>query len=233
MLEANTNKPQGPRYRKAIAKWFRVHDEDEVFSAIDKADRSRLLKCFDNLAALSYWRDILMSPEQRLKVTYPPTVFSRWLAWGKNQTGVEQSEGDEPPPDPLPKPELAVVVSGMTDDELRKQLPIAIPFDRFLRVLPLDWRAKIEARLSRRPHAETAEAFIKASEVLRRALSLVKVADAPRTTPPIAASNEKEALAALRGLNTILVGVGIDEVTIVHQHAKERRCGKQRRRRTA
>ena len=99
MLEANTNKPQGHRYREAIAKWFRVHDEDEVFSAIDKADRSRLLKCFDNLAALSYWRDCIMSPEQRLKVTYPPTVFSRWLTWGKDQARAEEAAGDEPSPE--------------------------------------------------------------------------------------------------------------------------------------
>lgn len=130
MREANTNKPQGSRYREALAKWFRVHDEDEVYSSINKADRSRLLKCFDNLAALSYWRDCLMPPEQRLKVTYPPTVFSRSLAWEKDQARAEggegdeppPGEGDEPPPDPPPKPKLADVWSASGKEEKQEVL---------------------------------------------------------------------------------------------------------------
>src|SRR5262249_44039478 len=99
MREANANEPQGPRYREALAKWFRIHDEDEVYGSIDKANRSRLLKCFDNLAVLSYFRDCIMSPEQRLKVTYPPTVFSRWQAWEKNEAKPRKEGGDEPPPE--------------------------------------------------------------------------------------------------------------------------------------
>jgi hypothetical protein len=132
-----------------------------------------------------------------------------------------------------PRSELTAVMAGMTDDELTAQLPVALPFERFLQILSADWRAKIESRLSKRPHEVTAEAFIRASEVLRRALMLVKIAATPGITPVVAASNEKEAIAALRGLNTMLAGAGIDEVTVVHQHAKERRCVRQRRRRTA
>jgi hypothetical protein len=74
------------------------------------------------------------------------------------------------------------------------------------------------------------EAFIKASEVLRNALSAVAIADAPKTTPAVALSQEKVALNALRSLNVLLAGAGIDEVTIVRMHAKETRCVVEKRR---
>jgi hypothetical protein len=127
------------------------------------------------------------------------------------------------------KPELVGVMAGMTDDELNKELPAALPFDRFLRILSQDWRNKIEARLSKRPHVQTAEAFIKASEIFRRARALVRTAATTGITPVVAASNEKEAIAALRQLNVVLAHVGVDEVTLVYQYAKEHRCAKQHR----
>ena len=230
MLEANTNKPQGPRYREAYRKWLRLHP---AFEAIDKSDRSRFHKCFDNLDAINDWREKHVPSQQLLKLNYPTRVLSRWENWKKKKSASSVGENgpasNTGPAGKEPKPELAVVMAGMTDDELSKELPVALPFDRFLRILSQDWRAEIESRLSKRPHVATAEAFIRASEMLRRAISLVKIADASKTTPVVAASNEKEALAALRQLNVVLAGAGIDEVTIVHQHAKERRCAKERR----
>jgi hypothetical protein len=136
-------------------------------------------------------------------------------------------KGDAKPE--APKPALAVVMDSMSDEELTAQLPAALPFDRFLRILSQDWRAKIESRLSKRPHVVTAEAFIRASEILRRMISLEKIAATPPISPAVAASNEKEALTALRQLTVVLDHAGIDEVTIVHQYAKERRCAKDRR----
>jgi hypothetical protein len=60
--------------------------------------------------------------------------------------------------------------------------------------------------------------------VLRHALSLIKIATTtPEITPIVAASNEKEAIVALRRLAVILAGASIDEVTIIQQYAKERR----------
>jgi hypothetical protein len=121
------------------------------------------------------------------------------------------------------KPELAAAVGRLSDEELKKQLPAALPFDRFLRVLSPDWRGKIESRLSKTSRTEAGESFIKASEILRRALSLVKIAAGPEVSPAVAASDEKEAIAALRQLNSVLAGADIDAVTIVHRYAKERR----------
>jgi len=228
MLEANSNKPEGPRYREAYRKWLRFHP---VFESIDKSDRSRFHKCFDNLDAINTWRKNHMPPQRLLKLNYPPTVLSHWEGWKRKSAGSIGENGpasNTGPTGKAPKPELTTVMAGMTDDELSKELPVALPFDRFLRILSQDWRAEIESRLSKRPYAETAAAFIRASEMLRRAISLVKIADAPKTTPVVAASNEKEALAALRQLNVVLAGAGIDAVTIVHQHAKEPRCVKDR-----
>jgi hypothetical protein len=122
-----------------------------------------------------------------------------------------------------PKSELAALLGRMTDGELTQALSSYVGFERFLRTMPANWRTEIERRLKRRP-SEQAEPFIRASEVLRRALSLVKIAaTTPGITPIVAASNEKEALNALRQLNVLLASASIDEVTIVQQYAKERR----------
>jgi hypothetical protein len=64
------------------------------------------------------------------------------------------------------------------------------------------------------------EPLLRASEALRRALSLAKITG---ITPVAAAANEKEAFAALAGLARLLTGIDIDEITIVKQYAKEQR----------
>jgi hypothetical protein len=81
MLEANTNEPQGPRYREAFRKWLRCHP---AFEAIHKSDRSRFLKCFDNLEEINEWRKSL-PPDRLLKSNYPPTILSHWESCKKKQ----------------------------------------------------------------------------------------------------------------------------------------------------
>src|SRR5262249_31581681 len=108
MLEANSNKPQGSRYREAIAKWFRLH---EVFGSIDKSDRSRLHKCFYNLDAINDWREKHVPPQQLLKLNYPTQVLSRWESWKKKQAKTEEGGENKPPSDPPPGPKLAAIWS--------------------------------------------------------------------------------------------------------------------------
>jgi hypothetical protein len=74
------------------------------------------------------------------------------------------------------------------------------------------------------------EPFLKASEVLRNALSAMAIADAPKTSSVVALSQEKVALNALRALNVLLAGASIDTVTIMRMHAKENRCVVEKRR---
>jgi hypothetical protein len=82
MLEAGTNRPFGPRYTAAVAKWLRLHP---AFEAIHSSDRSRFLKCFDNLEAINEWRRKNVPPDRLLKLNYPPTVLSHWESWKKKQ----------------------------------------------------------------------------------------------------------------------------------------------------
>jgi|SRR5215831_3122726 len=98
--------------------------------------------------------------------------------------------------------------------------------------MPPAWCPELTARIANLPRVND-EPFIQASEILRHAISLVKIASAPKTTPVVAASNEKKAIAVLRQLNTVLAKASIDEVTIIREYAKEKRCRTKRERRAA
>ena len=94
--------------------------------------------------------------------------------------------------------------------------------------LPQRWIPTLTSRVAKLSRVPD-EPFIRASEVLRNALSAMAIADAPKTTSAVALSQEKVALAALRALNFLLAGAGIDEVTIIRKFAKENRCAKEKR----
>jgi hypothetical protein len=96
--------------------------------------------------------------------------------------------------------------------------------------LPQPWIPTLTNRVANLPRTQDAP-FIKASEVLRTALSAMGIADASKTTPPVAQSQQMVALNALRALNVLLAHAGIDEVTIIRMHAKETRCVVEKRRR--
>jgi hypothetical protein len=121
--------------------------------------------------------------------------------------------------------ELATILSAATDAEMKAALRTR-EIGWLLRVLPEEWLGELQARVRMRalPH-------LIASEGLRRALSLVKTADAASTTSAAAAGNEQEALTVLRQLNVVLSDFGTDEITIVRQYVKENRCAKRNRRR--
>jgi hypothetical protein len=86
-----------------------------------------------------------------------------------------------------------------------------------LATLPPALRARFYATSKAAPSAKTPpeEPFLKASEVLRRALSLLKN---PSET------NVNEALVAMNMLNAVLAGADIDDVTIIKKRAKAKRC---------
>jgi hypothetical protein len=117
MVEANTNKPQGPRYREAIRRWFRLHD---AFEAIHKSDRNRFHKCFDNLNAINDWREKHVLSQQLLKLNYPPTVLAHWERWKENQVKAKaagEPESNPSAPGPNPGPKLAKVWPVSTREE--------------------------------------------------------------------------------------------------------------------
>jgi hypothetical protein len=75
MQAAQTNEPTGKRYSREMEKWLEAHG----FGDIDKADRSNLLKCVENLPAIKQWRSTLTKNE-RFKFNHPTTVWRRWKA---------------------------------------------------------------------------------------------------------------------------------------------------------
>jgi len=117
MLEAGTNRPQGHRYREAFRKWLRLY---EVFEALDKSDRSRFHKCFDNLDAINAWRNDPEQSQRVLKVNYPPTVLRLWETWKKGQTKTKTGGKTESPSNQLPKSKLAEVWAASTLEERRE-----------------------------------------------------------------------------------------------------------------
>jgi hypothetical protein len=114
-----------------MGRWLRCYG----FDRIDKSDRSRLLKCADHLEAIDTWRSGRPLSEQ-LELNHPRIVFQRW------QRTLEKGEDTpEPTVDQGPK-----TPSGFTDAEWTDKLRTDLGFERFLRVMPDEWRPKLELR---------------------------------------------------------------------------------------
>jgi hypothetical protein len=107
-----------------------------------------------------------------------------------------------------------------TDAQLMEAFT-ALGLPKFLRTMPAAWRSQMAAHVRRLGDPD--EPDIRLSEILRRALSLIKIAKTtPDISPAVASSNENEALVALRQLFALLLRVGIDlnDVAIVRSSAK-------------
>jgi hypothetical protein len=119
MLKANSNRPQGSRYREAFRKWLRLHP---ALEAIEKSDRSRFHKCFDNLDAINDWREKHVPDHQLLKLNYPPTVLKRWESWKKKQAEPRKEEGNDPDPCAPSGPKLADIWPVSSEEEKQEVL---------------------------------------------------------------------------------------------------------------
>jgi hypothetical protein len=147
---AGTDRPQGARYRKAIGPWLRCYG----FDRIDEGDRSRLLKCFDNLAAINAWRSALPAEEQA-KLNHPRTVLAHWQKSlrPKPEEPTNPPPGFKEPTDPLlaiwkqlsPEQRKAglAAIETLEPEELRAALPASFYkklnerlHDQFMRAHP-------------------------------------------------------------------------------------------------
>jgi hypothetical protein len=124
-------------------------------------------------------------------------------------------------PKPRPaseKPDLVKAVERATDTEITEALR-AMTFLKFLRVMPPGWRRQLEMRLQR--HTGPAENVeLKATEILRRALSLIAIGT--DTSPAAHTANEMEAMNALRGLLAWAANrkLSVNDIAIVQSDAK-------------
>jgi hypothetical protein len=122
---------KGRRFNEAMGSWLRRYG----FDRIHKSDRSRLLRCADHLEAIDSWRSGRPLSEQ-LELNHPRIVFERW------QRILEKDE-DTPTPSVNQNPKNP---SGFTDAEWTDALRTNLGFERFLRVMPNEWRPKLELR---------------------------------------------------------------------------------------
>jgi hypothetical protein len=148
MREANTNRPRGPRYNKAIACWLRTHR----FDRLDKSDRSRYLECLDNLDAIEAWRSSL-SEEERERLQYVPNVLRAWKRAMRPAQELAES-ADSPACDDadidvgtlLSAYDASTWWNGALAAERTRFLE-NIDFNGFVRALPAAWRPKLAERV--------------------------------------------------------------------------------------
>jgi hypothetical protein len=115
---------------------------------------------------------------------------------------------------PRPKPTLQAAWNAAAPSE-RATVLARMALADLLQTLPPALRARFYAA-GKAPseNAPEGETLLRASETLRRAISLLKHPSAP---------NSHEAAAALQALSRMLGGFDIDEITIVQRHAKAKR----------
>jgi hypothetical protein len=75
MRELGTNLPSGRRWNETFGAWLK----ETNFDQIDKATRSHLQTCLDNLPAIEAWRQTIGLGLQ-LRLNHPYTVLRRWQA---------------------------------------------------------------------------------------------------------------------------------------------------------
>jgi hypothetical protein len=102
----------------------------------------------------------------------------------------------------------------------------------FLRTISTDMRLELERRIAGlRSHTNgDGPVLLRQSEILRLALSYIRIAAMPNTTSANSKLAEMQALQALRALAKVLANIDTDCVSIVNRYAKETRCSKSGRR---
>jgi hypothetical protein len=122
---------KGRRFNKAMGRWLRCYG----FDRIDKSDRSRLRRCADHLVAIDAWRSGRPLSEQ-LELNHPRVVFDRW------QRALVKKDAPNPSVNQDPKKKA----SDFTDAEWTDALRTDLGLERFLRVMPDEWRAQMQLR---------------------------------------------------------------------------------------
>src|SRR5262249_19607625 len=179
MLEANTNRPFGPRYTAAFGKWLRFHP---AFEAVHKTDRSRFLKCFDNLEEINNWRCKNVPPHQLLKLNYPPTVLSHWESWKKKQARTPAEEnGVAHSTDPA-KPVLTLEMWKAGSSKIKGKILDYEARNGLARLMSPKLLAELkDALIGQEIHAASTSTMlaVNLTKLLRRALSAANAADGP------------------------------------------------------
>jgi hypothetical protein len=215
MAAAQTNTPQGPRYREAVRNFLALHG----FDRINKGTRSIMCEVARKLAAIEQWRSAL-PPEELLELNHPRVVLDRWKRSIRATSG---QDSKAPPPEGKPNPML----EGWNKATLEQRTTglTQIRFDDFRQVMPGDWSKPMKECVGRlRPEDRDPDSRI--TRVVQKALEHLEIADDPKTSKPVGQGHEKEALGelreALRALHAIKRHVHDLDVGFTNPKAKRR-----------
>jgi hypothetical protein len=121
---AETDKPCGPKYRKAIGAWLRCYG----FDRIDEGDRSRLIFCFDNLVAINAWRAKLPVEKQKA-FNHPQTVLMHWKRSLRPAQSNEQGKKPIRPPVPPITIDMVLAWAATANQEDKRRVATMLDID--------------------------------------------------------------------------------------------------------
>ena len=226
MRSAKTNAPRGGKFNRAVRDFLRCYGLDRIH----KSDRSRMRKFAGKLEEIDAWR-AEQPAESQLELNHPRIVYDRW----KRSTAVKSDEpagnasGSEPEtPDPVAS--AVAALEALTDTQLTA-VWTAFTLAPFLRTIPADMRSELERRIAglRSVTKDAGPVLLRESEILRQAVSQMRIATALNTAPADITRAEEQALLALRMFTKVLAKLDIDRITVTDVYAKAARCAENRR----
>jgi hypothetical protein len=196
MTAAQTNKPEGPRYRQAINHYLAGHG----FDHIHKSTRSLMCEVARNIAAIETWRSKLPADEL-LELNHPRVVLTHWrrsLRSSSNQDNPEDTKDEEPNP--------LLMGWNKASPEQRTVGLAKVGFNNFRQAMPADW-CKPMKDCAARLLAEDRDPDVRVTRAVQKAFAHIEIANDPKTSAPLAQGHEKKALdelrAALKALHAI------------------------------
>jgi hypothetical protein len=185
MTAAQTNTPQGPRYREAAKHFLALHK----FDRINKGMRSLMCEVARNLDAIESWRSTLPS-EELLELNHPRVVLAHWKRSLRSK--------DQDPEDPeVAVPNPMIVGWDKATPEQRTTGLAKVGFDDFRQVMPGNWCKPMRECVARL-RAEDCDPDSRITRAFQKALVHLEIADDPKTSGPVAQGHKKEALDELR-----------------------------------
>jgi hypothetical protein len=188
MAEAKTNTPKGRRYCEALSRLLRLYGYDRL----DKSDRAKYFKIASDFAAIEAWRD---ADPKRARLNYGPSV------WDAYQRSLAASSGDDDGDDAQSAPTLVGRWPHAPAAE-RTKLFDTVPLEEQRAAWSPAFAAKLIGMIRVKAlQADPDRAF---SNALQAALGYLAAADQPGED-----ANKTQAIAALRGMASMLRGLGL------------------------
>ena len=186
MTAAQTNKPEGPRYRQAMKHFLVCHG----FDHIHKSTRSLMCEVARNIAAIEIWRSKLPANEL-LELNHPRIVLKHWKR--SFRPGSDQSESEQESAEANP------FIDGWnkSSPEQRTAGLVTVGFNNFRQDMPDAW-CKPMKDCAARLLAEDRDPDFRMTRAIQKALEHIEIADDPKTSEPLGQGHEKEALDELR-----------------------------------